>query len=282
MRTANLNVTEVQHVLDWAATEGWNPGHDDAAAFFKTDPNGFFGVFDKQRLAAGISVIKYNSNDGFLGLYICHPDYRGKGIGLSVWNAGMDYLAGMNVGLDGVVEQQSNYRRSGFELAYRNIRFQGQLHARESITDNQNHHCRQLVSSDWPALVDLDLQIHGINRRSFIDHWLQDTQYRKSLVCVRGDKVVGVGTVRQCKDGLKVGPLMADTAEIAKNLFTSLSVLFPDNEIVLDVPEPNKTAVKLAERFDLKPVFETARMYRGLAPEYKLDRLYGVSTFELG
>lgn len=32
----------------------------------------------------------------------------------------------------------------------------------------------------------------------------------------------------------------------------------------------------------MKPVFETARMYTGAAPDIALARLYGVTTFELG
>ena len=65
--------------------------------------NGFIGISNSGRLVAAISVVKYDSNNGFLGLYICHPEFRGKGVGLSAWNAGMSYLNSMNVGLDGVV-----------------------------------------------------------------------------------------------------------------------------------------------------------------------------------
>jgi hypothetical protein len=54
------------------------------------------------------------------------------------------------------------------------------------------------------------------------------------------------------------------------------------NEIFLDVPEPNAAAVRLAEQLGLSPVFETARMYRGAAPEMDLSRIFGVTSFELG
>jgi hypothetical protein len=48
------------------------------------------------------------------------------------------------------------------------------------------------------------------------------------------------------------------------------------------VPEPNKSALRLVKRYEMKPVFESARMYTGPAPNVALARLYGVTTFELG
>ena len=50
----------------------------------------------------------------------------------------------------------------------------------------------------------------------------------------------------------------------------------------LDVPEPNRAALALAARYGLSPSFETARMYRGLAPALSLGAIYGITTFELG
>ena len=41
-------------------------------------------------------------------------------------------------------------------------------------------------------------------------------------------------------------------------------------------------ATALAERYGLAPVFETARMYRGIDPDISLARTYGITTFELG
>jgi hypothetical protein len=32
----------------------------------------------------------------------------------------------------------------------------------------------------------------------------------------------------------------------------------------------------------MTPMFETARMYRGRAPDLPLDRIFGITTFELG
>ena len=53
-------------------------------------------------------------------------------------------------------------------------------------------------------------------------------------------------------------------------------------EIFLDVPGTNRDAIALAQGLGLAPVFETARMYTGAIPPLRLERLFGVTTFELG
>ncbi len=50
----------------------------------------------------------------------------------------------------------------------------------------------------------------------------------------------------------------------------------------LDVPAPNSGGMALARDLGLVPTFETARMYRGPEPVLRLDRVFGVTTFELG
>jgi hypothetical protein len=71
-------------------------------------------------------------------------------------------------------------------------------------------------------------------------------------------------------------------AEVAGALAAATIGAVETNEIFLDVPEPNAAAVRLAEQLGLSPVFETARMSRGAAPEMDLSRIFGVTSFELG
>ena len=52
--------------------------------------------------------------------------------------------------------------------------------------------------------------------------------------------------------------------------------------VYLDLPEPNAAARALCDRYNLKPVFETARMYRGPVPDLPLGQIYGITTLELG
>ena len=123
-QTRTMTRTEIDSAIEWAGAEGWNPGLDDAACFRAADPGGFLAGLLDDELVATISVVKYGDSFGFLGLYIVKPAFRGRGYGIRLWDAGLAYLGQRTVGLDGVIAQQDNYRKSGFALAYRNIRYQ--------------------------------------------------------------------------------------------------------------------------------------------------------------
>src|SRR5690606_16283758 len=115
---------EVDLCVEWAAAEGWNPGLHDAAPFHAADSEGFLvGMLDGEPIGS-ISAVRYGGHFGFIGFYIVAPAWRQQGYGLQLWHAAMQHLQGRLIGLDGVVAQQDNYRKSGFALAYNNIRFQ--------------------------------------------------------------------------------------------------------------------------------------------------------------
>jgi hypothetical protein len=76
--------------------------------------------------------------------------------------------------------------------------------------------------------------------------------------------------------------LFADDEEVADQLLLSLTGRISGEEYFLDVPEPNSSAARLVNRYNMQTVFETARMYSGKAPSLSLDKIFGVTSFELG
>src|SRR2546429_8289789 len=120
---------EISLAVDWAAAEGWNPGLSDASCFASVDPEGFLIAELDGLPAATVSCINYGASFSFLGFYIVRPDLRGKGYGLRIWNAAIAHAGPRVIGLDGVVAQQDNYRKSGFALAYANVRYGGTVAA---------------------------------------------------------------------------------------------------------------------------------------------------------
>ena len=77
---------------DWARIEGWNPGLDDAPPFWAADPLGYFLAEVDGQPAAAISVVNHDDSFAFLGLYLCRPAFRGRGIAKRLMIDAMSHL----------------------------------------------------------------------------------------------------------------------------------------------------------------------------------------------
>jgi GNAT superfamily N-acetyltransferase len=273
---------EVGLAIELAAREGWNPGLHDAQCFAAADPDGFLIAEVEGRLAGCLSAVSYGERFGFIGLYIVVPEWRGQGIGWRMWTQGMQRLAGRLVGLDGVPAQQDNYRKSGFVLAWRNVRYAGTARHAPGAADAGAAAIVPLADVDFAAVCADDRRVFPAPREGFLRAWIGMPD-AAALACVDGTRLAGWGVIRRCREGHKIGPLVADTEAVAFALYAALCRRVPEGDAVyLDVPLPNAGAVALAEAHGMRGVFETARMYTGAAPPCELERVFGVATFELG
>jgi hypothetical protein len=277
LRIRNMRPEEISIAVDWAASEGWNPGLADDACFASVDPQGFFiGELDGEA-AAIISCVNYGENFAFLGFYMVRKDLRGRGHGLRIWDAAMAHARPRVIGLDGVVAQQENYRKSGFELAYANIRYGG------TVAPAPASQAGVIALGEVPlAMVEAsDASVFPAPRSAFLRAWIGAPGHIGRAL-MRDGNLAGWGVIRPCRQGFKIGPLVADDRGTAEALLSALLASIGGGRIFLDVPGINRDAIALAQGLGLAPVFETARMYIGTIPPLRLERVFGVTTFELG
>ena len=276
--------TQEQFVIavDWAASEGWNPGLDDLSAFHAADPDGFLVGFLADEPISSISVVRYGQSYGFLGFYIVKPGLRGQGYGWRTWQAGLQHLARRTIGLDGVPAQQDNYRRSGFVLAGRNIRYSGK---KSAVPGTESLGVQPVRAQTIDAAIAYDRQFFPVDRTGFMRQWLlgADPANRCGVAFVEDNTIQGLGVIRQCHNGYKVGPLFAEDQDVALAVLAELCRSLPDDaDVIIDVPEANQPAVAMFQAFGFDAIFETARMYKGTMPDLPIARTFGVTTFELG
>jgi GNAT superfamily N-acetyltransferase len=267
---------EIAIAIDWAAAEGWNPGLSDAQCFATTDPEGFLIAEIDGAPAATISCVNYDPGFAFIGLYIVRKDLRGKGYGLRIWNAAIAHAGARVIGLDGVVERQPSYQKSGFAFAYPNVRYGGVVSALDAPDG-----VIELRDVPLAAVEADDATVFPAPRREFLRAWIKAPGHcRRALV--RDGRLAGWGVIRPCRKGFKVGPLVADDRAAAEAVLSALVADIGGGEIFLDLPSVNRDAVGLAQGLGLQPVFETARMYTGPIRPLALERVFGVASFELG
>jgi GNAT superfamily N-acetyltransferase len=277
LRIRPMRPDEIPVAVNWAAAEGWNPGLADHGCFATVDPHGFLiGEFEGAP-AATVSCVNYDASFAFLGFYIVREDLRGRGFGLRLWNAAIARAGPRAIGLDGVAAQQQNYRKSGFELAYANVRYGG------TVTPPAAPQAGVITLAQVPlaTVAAYDATVFPAPRTAFLHAWIGSPGHLGRAL-VRNGRLAGWGVIRPCRKGRKIGPLVADDRAAAELVLSALLAGVGGGEIFLDVPSINRDAVALAQDLGLAPVFETARMYTAAIPPLRLERIFGVTTFELG
>lgn len=273
----SMRPEEIHIAVEWAAREGWNPGYSDADCFSTVDAGGFLiGEIDGTP-AAVVSIVNYDDRFAFLGFYMVRPDLRGTGCGMAIWNAAMAHSHGRVIGLDGVVAQQANYRKSGFTFAYANVRHGGVCAAPDTLEAG----VVTLAEVPFGAVEVDDARVFPAPRSAFLRAWIGAPGH-VGRALVRDGRLAAWGVIRPCRRGFKVGPLVADDRAGASAVLSALITAVGGGEIFLDSPAVNPGAAALTREYGLTPVFETARMYTGAIPPLALERVFGVTSFELG
>ena len=281
MNIRNMRRDELDTLVDWAAQEGWNPGLNDADIFWATDPEGFIAAELDGAMIGGGSIVSYGGRYGFMGFFIVHPDFRGRGLGNTLWHARLQRLIGRLeapavIGMDGVFDMQAYYAKGGFRFAVRDLRFETTA---QSFRDSPDIH--ELADIDFKSVDAYDRAHFPAPRSAFLQRWVTQPGAH-ALGCVLDGNLAGYGVVRPCRQGYKIGPLFADSKDIAEELFRALSTRVSGAAIYIDVPEANEAAISLTQRHGMQEVFGCAKMYYGPRPELPEDEIFAVTTFELG
>jgi GNAT superfamily N-acetyltransferase len=277
-----MSRAELDIAVDWAASEGWNPGLYDADCFYETDPDGFFMAFIDGEPVGSISAVAYGDIYGFIGFFIVRPEFRGHRVGLDLGQVGMAHLGNRLIGIDGVENKVKNYETHGFKLAFNNARYEGVATANSSNYAPDPFICLlEDVSFETMALY--DKRIFGVSRDNFIAKWISQPEAHAFAALNENSELSGYGVIRKCRRGYKIGPLFADSPFLAENIFQALlSKLSPGEQFYLDIPTINREAEKLAESAGMKIVFRTARMYNSVVDCSNIREVFGITSFELG
>ncbi len=277
--------SELDLALDWAAAEGWNPGLQDANAFWAADPDGFLVAERGGQVVGVASIVSYDARFGFIGLLIVRPDARKQGIGRALWSDALQSLrarllpGNTGMGLDSVAAMRPFYEKSGFVFHTRHIRFEGR-----GVKGAPLSGVAPAARVPFAAILALDSEHFPAPRPRFLTQWLRLPDSAAFAATPRGTmgKLGGYAVVRKCRKGFKIGPLFAKDDASAEALFTACSAHAADQPLYFDAPESNALALALAARHKMQEVFSTARMYQGAVPALNHGGIYGVTTLELG
>ncbi len=275
-----MQKNEAEILNEWAIKEGWNPGLSDQQVAKHYDPEAFIALRHHDEFIGGGSIISYDGLYGFMGLFIMRSDYRGQGLGAQLWQYRRDKLlsrlqANAVIGMDGVFNMAPFYARGGFVLSHRDLRYEGIAHGNKAVD------VIPLANINQAMLYAYDNKYFPVPRTEFIKSWINQCGVLGYAI-INNNEMVGYGVARPCYQGYKIGPLFADSAEIADKILSSILSEIPSELVQIDIPEPNVNAIKLAQKYGLVETFGCARMYFGNNYSEPLRNIYSVTSYEFG
>jgi len=276
LKIRKMRRDEAEFAIQMAAGEGWNPGIHEGKIFYDTDPDGFFIAEIEGELVGCASAVVYDDSFGFLGFFVVKPEFRENGVGVKLTEKCLERMGNRNIGLDGVVENEKKYQElMKFKSFYSNLRFEGR--GGGEVPDG----LVKISDISFESLLEYDKEMFPAPRSTFLEKWIKQPD-SSTFAAVEAGKLKGYGVIRKCQNGYKIGPLFADDVITAEEIFLALKASVPEEAIYLDVPEPNKKAMEIANKYGMTVMFKTIRMYSREEPDINLEKVYGVTTFELG
>ncbi len=278
-----LSLDEVREAVTQADLEGWEPGLGDADPFYAADPDGFFAAEVEGRIVATISAVRCSPQVVFMGFYIVDPEVRGTGLGKALYDEIVSRLEGLTLGGDAVPEQVPNYETEGFEVAYWNARYSSTELGADRLPAGRPGTGRLIPATEVPfgSLVEFDAGHCFGPRPDFLRLWIEGPDRDSLAATDDSGRITGFAASRQTSLGHRIGPVFAEDSGTAETLILSLAARV-EGRVAVDIPQPNQAGVELLEGLGMERSFETARIYRGPAPDLPLERIFGITSLELG
>ncbi|PRD33038.1 UNVERIFIED_CONTAM: hypothetical protein NCL1_18632 [Trichonephila clavipes] len=278
---------EIPAVLDLWRETGLSEGTYSLDTWFAHDPDGFYvAVTDDGTVLGACAGILQNKDLAFIGLYVVQSVYQRRGIGKKIWNAVMERIGDRNAGVNPVPSQLSNYRdRSGFpvQTSWCSIEsVANEVNLSQMNADVPEVDVQVLTLEDNDVLNNVicyDADICGYSRGNLIP-LLCEQKDSITMVATKTEdgEVCGYGNIKKnIKGGTTVGPLYADSADIAEKILFELIKAFPSSEkgkMIIMLMDCNESAMKLMNRIGFNDGEDIARLYRKEEVPVKYDKIF--------
>tara|TARA_Y100001968_G_scaffold331244_1_gene385289 strand:- start:554 stop:1423 length:870 start_codon:yes stop_codon:yes gene_type:complete len=289
-----LESRDISFITKWSRNEGFAPGAGDVSIYRHTDNQGLWvGCLDTRPIGC-IAGVRYNSNYGFIGLFLVIKPYRGLGYGVRLWKHALNHLSDLPcIGLEAAPERISDYETWGFRASSLTTRWKlcsenalsrpsTSLHIFKDFINLQLLEDSQIPES---AVYSYDAKREPSPRPHFISDWLHHPAGKVLALVDSNRKCHGFGRIRPCLlkngKGWRIGPLIADSNELARFLIDQLIYRHPGN-ILIDSPGLNTNSYEFFQSYGFEKISETLRMYRGFSPSTSMSDVYGLACLELG
>jgi ribosomal protein S18 acetylase RimI-like enzyme len=255
----------------------WNQTEADWLRLLELQPEGCF-VAELDRKPAGTTIACLLGPVAWIAMVLVDTPLRRKGVATALMIHVLEFLDEQGlptVRLDATPQGQPLYEKLGFEVQFALGRYAGPAPAVEPVSS-----VRTATLADLDQIAELDRDITGTPRRRLLERLLQEHPSAFRVVEEDG-RLLGYASARPGKMAVQIGPCVS-IPEAAPLLLADAWHRHAGQYVYVDIPVPNKHAVRLVESRGLTLQRHLTRMCRGVAVREQLDHLWASSGPELG
>ena len=238
-------------------------------------------------------MIQQNDTYGWVSMYFCKEEHCGKGLAFKTWKtvrAAIDPKVNL-----AVVSKVHLYEREGFTSEWKlnlyNFYVSSILETYDSITPNNSASVaiKSATEFDFGKLKLYTEDVIGVkfDRPGLLEKWITLPTHTALVAVNDNGDVVGFATIRETinlnEDGYRLGPLLADTGDIARFLLLKLAkgVDIAQKFGIFILYETNAEAKKILDELKKEHYADVVRMYTGDEPPLKKEKYFGTLSIDL-
>ena len=236
---------------------GWNQLAADWALLLHLSADACLVADEGDNVVGTATAVRYDSRLAWIGMILVDPAVRGRGIGTRLLREVLRAVEGMPlVGLDATPAGKPLYRKFGFVC-------QGPLVRLEATTIKVAPAAavRTMTTSDLASLVSYDTEIFGADRRALLE-WSRAHAPEYALASGE-DELSGYCLGRHGARFEHLGPVVARSADIARELAAAAFRLHPDKPFVIDIALDDAAWTKWLAGAGFREQRPFTRMLRG-------------------
>lgn len=235
-------------------------------------------ILDGRQSGGRQSGGRHTGSVAWIAMVLVDASMRNQGIGQQLMERAIAHLDGLNVEtqrLDATVFGRGLYEKLGFEEEYEVVRMKGISKMHERLDDEA---IPWTSETSAPPILDLDFRITGTHREAFLRSLLKSNIFYYSMF---EDDLAYAGS-RKGRYAVQLGPAVASTPEAGRQICDAMLHHFHELPVFIDIPIPNKAALRWAKANGLEEQRRFIRMYRGKKINDKPELIWASSGPEKG
>ncbi|MDR6806599.1 GNAT superfamily N-acetyltransferase [Dyadobacter sp. BE34] len=286
-------LTDIPFGMQLVQQAGWNQLEADWHRALTLHPEGCFLAEQASGIPAGTvttcildgrqsddrhSRERHAGTIAWIAMVLVDTSMRNQGIGQKMMEHAVAHLDSLGIEtqrLDATVFGKGLYEKLGFQEEYEVVRMKGISKMHERLDDE---------AMPWPSetslppILDLDFRITGTHRQAFLHSLLRSNTFYYSMF---EDDLAYAGS-RKGRNAVQLGPAVASTPEAGRQICDAMLHHFNGMPVFIDIPVPNKAALRWAKSNGLEEQRRFIRMYRGKKINDKPELIWASSGPEKG